>query len=134
VNRPSVVALRVSRARNSEDHRHELEREDERREQQPDVALLGDGNPADRLAADQQHPDPEREEAERQAAADGTKDDPRLVVLPASVRAHRHGVSRPTTAKHAVREAERGYDRCTRGPSEREACLGRIQSPGTTSS
>src|SRR5437763_6570507 len=53
-----------------EDGGDELEREDESDQEHADVLLLRDRNPADREGREQQHPDAERVETERQAAAD----------------------------------------------------------------
>src|SRR5205085_3512444 len=73
--------------------------------------LLMHRDPADRLAGEQQHPDPEREEPERQRAADGSQDDPRLSGVPAAVRAHARVTARSsaTLSQPGCRRSNASY-------------------------
>src|SRR5204863_9855351 len=81
----------------------QLEGEHERDQQHPDVFLLADRNPPDRRAAEQEHPDRKREEAERQAAADRAEHDPSVVDVSASVAAHAVTLTSAPIAKHNPR-------------------------------
>jgi hypothetical protein len=81
VKRPRGRGTKRVAREEGDDRRDELEREDEADQHHPDLVLLVQRNPADRRARQQQHPDPEREEAERQAAADRAKHDARLSAM-----------------------------------------------------